>query len=136
MLDSHIPPFRGNTSFNAHHSPMGAYWSFTCGHHGTRGGFDVQSGRPGNQDIYIGIKRGPRDDRSAPILSLPFFDSAHAQDHSAEAFLAAGHTADPAAPKREAIGTYSAPEIARRYGWATDRWTTADFDFTIYTPFG
>src|SRR4051794_27033210 len=136
MLDAHIPAFRGNSSFNAHHSPMGAYWSFTLGHHGTRGGFDVQSGKPGNQDVYIGIKRGPRDDRSAPIICLPFFDNAQAPDRSAEAFLAAGQSAGAAASKLSSIGTYSAPEISRRYGWATDRWTTADFDFTMYTPFG
>src|SRR3954466_7261501 len=97
MLDAHIPPFRGNISFNAHHSPMGAYWSFTLGHHGTRGGFDVQSGRPGNQNVYIGIKRGSRDDRSAPITCLPFFDGANTPgastpDRSAEAFLAAGES--------------------------------------------
>jgi hypothetical protein len=115
---------------------MGAYWSFTCGHHGTRGGFDVQSGRPGNQDIYIGIKRGPRDDRSAAISCLPFFDSASSQDRSAEAFLAAGQSGEASSKRADPVSAYSAAEISRRYGWATDRWTTADFDFTIYTPFG
>ena len=27
----------GNINFNAQHSPMGAFMSFTCGHFGTRG---------------------------------------------------------------------------------------------------
>jgi hypothetical protein len=134
MLDSNLPAFRGNISFNAHHSPMGAYWSFTCGHHGTRGGFDVQSGRPGDQDIYIGIKRGRRDDRAAPITCLPFFERTQAPDPAAEAFPAAVH--EPPGPKPDPVGAYQPADISRRYGWATDRWTTADFDFTIYTPFG
>ncbi len=115
MLDSNLPPFRGNINFNAQHAPMGAYWNFTCGHFGTRGGFALQSADPGNQDIFIGVKRGPRDS-TAPLVCLPFFD--------------------PADKQTERLKTYAGDQIKRRYGWATDRWTTPDIDFTIYSPFG
>ena len=34
--------------FNAQHSPMGAFMSFTCGHPGTKGGIGLQIGQPAN----------------------------------------------------------------------------------------
>src|SRR4051794_25866388 len=73
MLDSNLPPFRGNINFNTQHAPMGAYWNFTCGHSGTRGGFS-NSAMPGNQVVFIGVRRGPRDSNE-PLISLPFFRS-------------------------------------------------------------
>src|SRR5438552_13941355 len=66
-----IPPFHGNINFNAQHSPMGAFMSFTCGHFGSGGGIGVECGRPAEQSIYVGVKRGTK--RSAePIRCLPF----------------------------------------------------------------
>jgi hypothetical protein len=115
MLDSNLPPFRGNINFNAQHAPMGAYWNFTCGHFGTRGGFALQSAQSGNQDVFIGVKRGPRES-AEPLVCLPFFDSRDTQT--------------------ERLRSYDTHDIKRRYGWATDRWTTSELDFTIYSPFG
>ena len=70
-----VQPFSGNIAFNAHHSPIGAYTTFTCGHFGTRGGLAAQLGKPAGQDLFIGVKLGGRYDR-APIRCLPFFDGA------------------------------------------------------------
>jgi xylan 1,4-beta-xylosidase len=72
LPDPTVPAFHGNISFNAQHSPMGAFFSFTCGHFGTRGGMGVQLGRPADQDIYIGVKQGDRS-ADAPLVCLPFF---------------------------------------------------------------
>src|SRR3954452_8213256 len=66
-----IPPLGGNISFNAQHAPSGAFMSFTCGHFGTGGGIGVEIGRPANQNLYVGVKRGDRTS-SAPIRCLPF----------------------------------------------------------------
>jgi hypothetical protein len=132
MPDSNVPPFHGNISFNAQHSPMGAFMSFTCGQFGTCGGFGLQIGKPGNQDLYIGVKEGDRFS-DAPLKCLPFFQGA--TPSGADAFLVeqAGPAEQNVRPK---VVPYRAEQIRRRYGWATDRWETDDFEFAVYTPFG
>lgn len=127
-------PFGGNISFNAQHSPMGAFMSFTCGQFGARGGLAAQIGKPGNQDLFIGIKQGPRSG-NAPLRCLPFFRHAVSGGAGAADFLVeqAGPSEQSAAPK---VAACSRQEIHRHYGWSTDRWVTDDFTFTVYTPFG
>ena len=44
-----------NQFYNAHHSPIGAFASFTLGFPGKKGGFDLEQGRPPEQNIYIGL---------------------------------------------------------------------------------
>ena len=51
-------PLPYHLSFNAQHSPMGAFMSFTCGNFGTRGGIGLQIGQPGDQEVFIGFKDG------------------------------------------------------------------------------
>jgi hypothetical protein len=129
-----LAPFSGNISFNAQHSPMGAFMSFSCGHFGTRGGVAAQVGRPGNQDLFIGVKHGGRYDE-APLRCLPFFSSTAAGGAGAADFLGeqASPTEQGAAPE---VIAYDRGQIRRYYGWATDRWETDDFSFTVYSPFG
>src|SRR4051812_2887715 len=123
----------GNINFNAQHSPMGAFMSFTCGHHGTRGGIGVQIGKPANQDLYIGVKEGDRF-ADAPLKCLPFFQSIRGNGAGAADFQVeqAGPAEQNVAPK---VIAYKSGQIERQYGWATDAWKTDDFTFTIYTPF-
>jgi xylan 1,4-beta-xylosidase len=127
-------PFSGNISFNAQHSPMGAFMSFSCGNFGTRGGVAAQIGKPGNQDLFVGIKPASRFD-DVPLRCLPFFRSTAGGGAGAADFLVeqAGPSEQAAAPKAVAYGRQ---EIRRYYGWATDRWATDDFTFTVFTPFG
>ena len=134
MLISSPPPFSGNISFNAQHSPMGAFMTFACGHFGTRGGIAAQIGKPANQDLFIGIADGSRFD-SAPLKCLPLFATARPGGAGAADFQ--GEQAGPAeqnvAPK---VIPYRREQIRRHYGWATDTWSTDDFTFSVYTPFG
>jgi xylan 1,4-beta-xylosidase len=128
--------FNGNISFNAQHPPMGAFMSFTCGHHGTRGGIGTQIGKPANQDLYIGIKDGDRFS-DAPLKCLPFFKSTRGADAGAGAADFQVEQAGPAEQSAAAkVIAYKTDEIRRSYGWATDAFETDDFRFTIYTPFG
>ncbi len=122
-------PFHGNISYHAQHSPLGAFFSFTCGLFGSRGGFGLQIGRPGDQDLFIGVKDGDRR-TDAPLRCLPFFQGA--AESEADRYDVEKKTA---APKRPGLETYRREDIQRRYGWATDSWTTPDFTFSIYTPF-
>lgn len=125
-----VPPFAGNISFNAQHCPMGAFFSFTCGHFGTRGGFGLQSGRPGNQDLFIGVKDGDRQS-DAPLKCLPFYEGA-SNDEAARYDVEKKSTD----PKKPGLVAYGKDDIQRYFGWATDRWVTPDFEFTIFTSFG
>ena len=70
--------------FNAQHSPMGAFMSFTCGNFGTRGGIGLQIGQPGDQEVFIGFKEGDRYS-DATLKCLPFYTAA--VNRSADAFL-------------------------------------------------
>jgi hypothetical protein len=124
--------FTGNINFNAQHSPMGAFMSFTCGHSGSGGGIGVEVGKPADQNLFIGVKDG---DRKSPtkVRCLPFLrmaqQSAGSADYQVEHAAAAAVIAQSFQP-------YKPEEIARQYGWATDAWVTPEFTFSIFTPFG
>ena len=127
------PPFKGNINFNAHHSPIGAYMSFTCGHFEAGGGIGVEIGKPPSQGIYVGVKQGDRRARN-PIRCLPFF-----KDRSVSAAAAAMSFPQEAAPPptpTTSVESYAPSQITRSYGWASDAWQTPDFTFRISTPFG
>lgn len=119
-------------SFNAQHSPMGAFMSFTCGNFGTRGGIGLQIGQPGDQEVFIGFKEGDRYS-DATLKCLPFYTAA--VDRSADAFLVeqAGPSEQNVKPDAEPFKT---GELSRAYGWASDRWTADGLSFTVYSPFG
>ena len=130
-MSSKLEPFAGNISFNAQHSPMGAFMSFTCGNFGTRGGVGLQVGQPGNQDVYIGVKDGDRKSDAQPRC-LPFYQG-DARDAAAAFLVEAGPEQQNI---KERMQPFRAEQIKRFYGWATDRWLTDELDFCIHTPFG
>jgi len=43
-----------NMFFNAHHSPIGAFSSFTLGFPGAKGGLGLGLGKPAGQNVFIG----------------------------------------------------------------------------------
>ncbi len=130
MSQSYLHRFTGHTGFNAHHSPMGAFFSFTCGHTNAGGGMAVQSGRPAAQDIFVGMKDGDRMS-DAPLRCLPLFSGA--KDAAAEAYQI---EQAKLAPSGRMPVAFPADQVQRFYGWASDRWTAPGMQFTIYTPFG
>jgi xylan 1,4-beta-xylosidase len=118
--------------FHAQHSPMGAFFSFTCGHHGAGGGFGVEIGGPARQGITVGVKQGRRT-ADTPLVCLPFVKS------SALAAAAATFQVEQASatsPPGRRLDVYAADRVRRTYLWATDRWETADLSFELLTPFG
>ena len=118
--------------FNAQHSPMGAFMSFTCGNFGTRGGIGLQIGQPGDQEVFIGFKDGDRHS-DATLKCLPFYSAAI--DRSADAFLV-----EQAGPSEQNVKPDAVPfeesEFSRSYGWASDQWLAEGLSFTVYSPFG
>jgi hypothetical protein len=131
MGSQQSPPL-ANLNFNAHHSPIGAFMSFTCGRFDSGGGIGVEIGRPASQNIFIGVKQGDRL-APTPLRCLPFFkDNAASPTAAAMNFTLQG--TNPVA--KFSIESYSAEQIIRSYAWATDSWQTPDFTFRIHTPFG
>ena len=45
-----------NIFFNAQHSPIGSFSSFTLGFKGAKGGLGLEIGKPADQSIYIGLE--------------------------------------------------------------------------------
>lgn len=118
--------------FNAQHSPMGAFMSFTCGNPGTKGGIGLQIGQPADQEVFIGVIDGDRY-ADAPLKCLPFYVGA--ASNAAEAFLVEQAGPSEANVRPDAV-PFAESEIARTYSWATDSWKAGDLTFTVYTPFG
>ncbi|HEY8967299.1 MAG TPA: glycoside hydrolase family 52 protein, partial [Candidatus Methylacidiphilales bacterium] len=51
--------------FNAQHSPIGAFASFTLGAKGAKGGLGLELGKPADQNIYIGVEEEGQPGRFA-----------------------------------------------------------------------
>ena len=111
---------------------MGAFMSFTCGNPGTRGGIGLQIGKPGDQEVIIGVIDGDRYS-DAPLKCLPFYIGA--APTAADAFLV-----EQAGPSEQNVRPDAVPfdskDIVRSYGWCTDTWHAGEMTFTVYTPFG
>ena len=125
-------PLSCQLGFNAQHSPMGAFMSFTCGNFGTRGGIGLQIGQPGDQEVFVGFKEGDRYS-DATLKCLPFYTAA--VNRAADSFLV-----EQAGPSEQNVkpdaAPFSASEMSRSYGWASDQWTAGGLSFSVYSPFG
>lgn len=92
--------------FNAHHSPIGAYATFTLGYPGANGGFGIEQKLPGAQSVFIGVRTDGR------TQALPFFDTV----------------------AETGITPYDLSVVTRDFRAASDTFTTPDFNFTLYSP--
>ncbi len=92
--------------FNAHHSPIGAYATFTLGYPGANGGFGQQQKLPGKQSTYVGIVQ------DGAITALPFFDPSISPS----------------------VGAYAQDAVTRDFRVASDTFATTDFSFTLFSP--
>ncbi|MED4959319.1 glycoside hydrolase family 52 protein, partial [Paenibacillus macerans] len=124
-----------NIFFNAHHSPAGAFASFTLGYPGKSGGFDLELGSPPNQNIYIGLQ----EDGQNRYRALPFFgegqderDRYTTEDSGDEGEL------QHSVQKNDSgiIAAFARGEITRGFGVATDEWQAGDLTFRLYSPIG
>ncbi len=127
-----IPALEHGIGFNAQHSPMGAFMSFTCGCPFAGCGLGVEIGKPANQNVFVGIKRGKRQ-ADAPIQCLPFFRDAGAQVNAASNYDIENPNA---AQAMRGLETIPLDQVKRYYGWASDTWAAPGFTFRVYSPFG
>jgi len=113
--------------YHAHHSPFGAFASFTVGLHGGTGGFGHALSGPAKQSVYAGFRRGKR----GKWRMLPFFEEPEGKEG---AFT--GEAAVDVLPNN--IKLLCSTEYQRTLGWASDTWRAAKgkFGFSLLSPFG
>lgn len=116
-----------NRFFNAHHSPIGAFASFTLGFPGQGGGLDLELGRSPRRNVYIGAESLNKD---GLYEALPFFEIPEL-DESARFDIARirGISDRPGL-----VVPIPKERVARDFRLTTDTWSTDDFSFTIYSP--
>lgn len=121
-----------NIFFNAHHSPMGAFASFTLGYPGKSGGFDLELGSPPNQNLYIGLQ----EDGQNRYQALPFFGEGLDERDRYTTEDSAGSEIN--APKKNdsvLIAPFAREQITRKFGAAIDEWQAGDLTFRLISPF-
>lgn len=115
-----------NSFFNAHHSPIGAYASFTLGFPGSGGGLDLEMGRPPGENVFIGLET--REEKGK-YHTLPFYEMS---DDESKRYVVENEDHFPVA--NEVLIPFSKEEIERDFRLATDTWRAGDLTFTIYSP--
>ncbi len=111
-----------NTFFNAHHSPMGAFASFTLGFPGRSGGLGMELGKPADQDVYIGLETAHEN----VFHALPFFEGY--KDANQDFGLL------EASKARAKVAIFPQTQIQRRLNLSSDVWTCGDLTFAVYSP--
>lgn len=116
-----------NHFFNAHHSPIGAFASFTLGFPGRSGGFDLERGRPPEQNVFIGLQEDGRNQYRA----LPFYEQS---EDERKRYTSEHDHAEPLQDDR-LLAAFAPEGIARSFRPAVDSWQAGDLTFTLYSPF-
>jgi hypothetical protein len=119
-------------NFHAHHSPFGAFASFTCGlvtafgdpQAEDPGGFGQSLRKPASNNVYIAWRRG-----KSSWQALPFFRP--------RADRAAEFTGEQAAKAKASRPVTPIPEskYQRTFGLASDRFESGPLAFTLLSPF-
>lgn len=112
-----------NQFFNAHHSPIGAFASFTLGFKGASGGFDIELGKPPRQNIFIGLERAD----GKGYNTLPFHEG-KGEDESKRYDI---ENPDPVQDKPRILFPFQENEITRDFRVATDTWSAGDLTFRV-----
>ena len=108
--------------FNAHHSPVGAFATFTLGYPGPRGGLGLEVGGPPDENLFIGAERP--DGRG--YQALPFFAN------SADAARRYDVTSGASAPGGK-VRPFPASQLQREFFLGSDTWRAGDLVFSIYS---
>ncbi|OIJ13877.1 beta-xylosidase [Anaerobacillus arseniciselenatis] len=114
-----------NMFFNAHHSPIGAFSSFTLGFPGSGGGLDLELGRSPRKNVFVGVES---IDQDGIYEALPFFDTG--EDESKRYDI---ENPDPNPDKPKIIFPFEKENVERDFQLGTDTWKAGDLTFTIYS---
>lgn len=113
--------------YNTHHSPAGAFASFTLGHRGPEGGLGLELAGPAQGNVWIGAESAD----GTRFEALPFF--APAPDDRLRF--------DREAVRTGAVGdrplvAFPDASISRDMTAGRDTWSAGDLTFTVWSPTG
>ncbi|WP_337102146.1 glycoside hydrolase family 52 protein [Paenibacillus sp. YIM B09110] len=114
-----------NMFFNAHHSPIGAFASFTLGFPGSGGGLDLELGKSPRQNVFIGVES---QERTGIYEALPFYASAEDESKRYDVENQASKLNIP-----RIVVPFARESIRRDFRLGTDTWQAGDLTFTVYT---
>jgi len=129
-----------NLFFNAQHSPIGAFASFTLGFRGKNGGLGLELGKPADQNMYIGFQSR----EGSYYEALPFFESVEDEsarydvekqeekDKGTTGAMPTSRTGEEAPLPR--LVSFKSDTISRTFKTGTDTWQAGDLTFRIYSP--
>jgi hypothetical protein len=109
--------------YNAQHSPVGAFASFTLGFPGARGGLGLEIGGPADENIYIGMETR----KGGVFEALPFFAGSEDEARRYDVGAAASGEASETRP-------FPRSTISRHLSACCDTWKAGDLAFTVYSP--
>ncbi|MFD2910488.1 glycoside hydrolase family 52 protein [Jeotgalibacillus terrae] len=115
-----------NQFFNAHHSPIGAFSSFTLGFPGAGGGLDVELGRSPAQNVYIGLESAEREGH---YDAFPFFHQLTEEESKRYDI----ENMDPDPDKPKILHQFAKEDITREFKLGTDKFKAGDMELTIYS---
>lgn len=113
-----------NLFFNAHHSPIGAYASFTLGYPGASGGFDLERAQPPREHIYAILE----NTEGEYYEGLPFFGD---NFDESKWFTLAEHSPAAEQDDNRRLRPFRLEEIRRDFRLGTDTWQTGDLTLRI-----
>ena len=114
-----------NMFFNAHHSPVGAFASFTLGFPGNGGGLEQELGRSPLQNVFIGLESA---EKPGLYDVLPFFKPR--EDDSKRYDV---EQAQKRPQKPQLLFSFPKEAVERDFRLSTDTWRAGDLTFTVYT---
>ncbi len=109
--------------FNAQHSPIGAFASFTLGFRGAKGGLGLELGKPADENVFVGLES--RD--GSLFEALPFFEAGEDEQKRYNVEHASSTSLSP-------LVSFASESITRDFRVATDTWQAGDLTFCIYSP--
>ena len=111
--------------FNAHHSPVGAFSTFTLGYRGPKGGFGCELAKPADQHVFVGCESA---DTPGAFEALPFFGNSG----NAESDFVVEEQGDSL--RKAPLHAMDEQTLSRNFSACVDRWNRNDFTFTVYSP--
>jgi xylan 1,4-beta-xylosidase len=120
--------------YNAHHSPIGAFASFSLGFPGAHGGLGLELGKPADSSVYIGLQSHD----GSYYQALPFFQGAEkggtdtSGDEERKRYDVENR--DENGERRAYLASFRFDEISRDNKLGTDTWQAGDLTFRVYSP--
>ncbi|MGW6485699.1 glycoside hydrolase family 52 protein [Streptomyces sp. NPDC055056] len=111
--------------YNTHHSPTGAFASFTLGHKGAHGGLGLELSGPAGDNVWIGAESTD----GAHFEALPFFTP------SGDDRMRFAAQTDAAVAKRP-VRSFPDAAITRSMTAGRDTWQAGEVTFSVYSPSG